>query len=58
MMSMLRVSLLEDLASGSYVYYIRTVISLSVPRNEEFPATVPSSQRKYADSKTLTATIV
>jgi len=47
----------EDLDDGTYVYKIRTVISMSVNRHDTYPTEVPSNQRKYADSKTLTVVI-
>lgn len=47
----------EDLDDGTYVYKIRTVISMSVNRHEEYPVEIPSNQRKYADSATRSVVV-
>jgi hypothetical protein len=43
----------ENLDAGTYSFKIRTVVQLSVPTTNQYPSTVPSDYRKYADSKEI-----
>lgn len=43
----------ENMSAGTYKFKVRTVVQLSVPAESQYPSTVPSDYRKYADSREI-----